>query len=450
MDFCRHYGLILDGWQEDVLRDSLAVTPDDDWAASEVGLVVPRQNGKGVILEARELVGLFLFEEPLISHSAHLVDTSLEHFSRLLATIEDSDLEQKVRKVRHTNGRESIELTNGCRIRFGSRSRGLWRGSSGDLLVLDEAMFLPEFALNATLPSLSAKARRQTWYAGSAVDQEFHENGVVFARVRERGIAGESKRLTFYEWSPDYDGTASDVEPEFLADLDVIAAANPAFPHRVTAAAVEMEREAMSNRGYAVERACIGDWPRTDGQTETVIAMRDWNQLVDAQSGIVGAAVLAFDVSPDRRSSIAIAGRREDGLSHVEVVENDRGTGWLAGRIAEICSRNDITTIVCDGFGPAAGIVSQIEEFSLKVETTNAGEMAQACGRLEDAVNDQTFRHLGSDDIANAIRGAKTRPLGDKWAWARKASSTDISPLVAATLALSAAMENPEIDWGIG
>lgn len=443
LDFCRHYGLTLDGWQEDVLSDSLQVMADGDWAASEVGIVVPRQNGKGVILEARELVGLFLLDEPLISHSAHLVDTSLEHFRRLLATIEDSDLEQKVRKVRHTNGQESIELMNGHRIRFGSRSRGLWRGSSGDVLVLDEAMFLPEFAINATLPSLSAQGRRQTWYAGSAVDQEVHEHGVVFARVRERGIAGDSKRLTFYEWSPAYDGTASDVDPSYLADLDVIASANPAFPHRVSVAAVEMEREAMSNRGYAVERACIGDWPRTDGQVETVISIRDWQALIDGQSQIDGPACLAYDVSPDRRSSIALAGRRADGKFHIEIVENARGTGWLAGRIAEIESRNDIAAIVCDGFGPAAGIVPQIEEFSLTVETTTAGEMAQACGGLEDAVADQTVRHLGSDEIANAIRGAKTRPLGDRWAWARRSSSTDISPLVAGTVALWAAMKQP-------
>jgi hypothetical protein len=38
--------------------------------------------------------------------------------------------------------------------------------------------------------------------------------------------------------------------------------------------------------------------------------------------------------------------------------------------------------------------------------------------------------------LADAIRGAATRKLGDSWAWSRRNSSVDISPLVASTLAL--------------
>jgi hypothetical protein len=34
-----------------------------------------------------------------------------------------------------------------------------------------------------------------------------------------------------------------------------------------------------------------------------------------------------------------------------------------------------------------------------------------------------------------AIRGATTRPLGDAWAWSRKNSDVDITPLVSCTLA---------------
>ena len=64
-------GLILDDWQRFALECALGEDRDGRWAAFEVGLVVPRQNGKGSILEARELAGLFLFGEQLILHSAH-------------------------------------------------------------------------------------------------------------------------------------------------------------------------------------------------------------------------------------------------------------------------------------------------------------------------------------------------------------------------------------------
>jgi hypothetical protein len=48
--------------------------------------------------------------------------------------------------------------------------------------------------------------------------------------------------------------------------------------------------------------------------------------------------------------------------------------------------------------------------------------------------------HLGSQELRDAIRGAKARPIGDgSFAWARRNSSVNIAPLVAGTLALGAA-----------
>jgi hypothetical protein len=49
-------------------------------------------------------------------------------------------------------------------------------------------------------------------------------------------------------------------------------------------------------------------------------------------------------------------------------------------------------------------------------------------------VTDRTVRHLGDPLLARAITGAGRRDIGDGlWAWSRRKSDTDISPLVAAT-----------------
>lgn len=64
-------GLMLDPWQSLILDGALGERADGAWAAFETAIVVSRQNGKGAILEARELAGLFLFGEELILHSAH-------------------------------------------------------------------------------------------------------------------------------------------------------------------------------------------------------------------------------------------------------------------------------------------------------------------------------------------------------------------------------------------
>jgi hypothetical protein len=91
VDFAASAGLHLDPWEAFVLENALGQRADGKWSAFEVGLVVSRQNGKGAILEARELVSLFLLNDALTIHSAHQFDTSLEAFTRLEELIDGSD-----------------------------------------------------------------------------------------------------------------------------------------------------------------------------------------------------------------------------------------------------------------------------------------------------------------------------------------------------------------------
>jgi phage terminase large subunit-like protein len=168
-------GLTLDPWQELVLEGALGEERDPRrrgktrWVAPEVGLVVPRQNGKGGILEARELAGLFLFDEQLILHSAHEFKTASEAFRRLLFLIQNTpDLERRVSRVRTSHGDEGIELIGGQRIRFVARSTGSGRGFSGDCIILDEAYNLSAAGMSAMLPTLSARPNPQIWYTSSA------------------------------------------------------------------------------------------------------------------------------------------------------------------------------------------------------------------------------------------------------------------------------------------
>jgi hypothetical protein len=432
-------GLTLDPMQALVLEHALGVQEDGRWAAFGVGVVEPRQNGKGAILEARELAGLFLFGERLIIHSAHQVDTSLEHFRRLLWLIEETpELDQRVAKVRNTNGQEEITLKTGERIRFRSRSRGGGRGFSCDCLVLDEAMFLPEFAYGALLPTLSARPNPQVWHTGSAVDQFVHEHGLVLARVRERGVAGDDPTLAFFEWSVDGENPSL-VPAELAVDERAWRQANPGLPARISLDHVRNEQRSMDPRSFAVERLGIGDWPATNG-TGSVIDINDWQALTDVESKIVGPVCFTFDVTPDRAfATIAASGRRADGVLHVEVIGRRPGTGWIARRIVELVSRHKSASVSCDAAGPAGSILPALTAANIEVEAVSARDYAAACGLLYDLVEQEAIRHLGAPEVVNALRGASRRPLADAWAWSRKSSAVDISPLVAVTLACWAA-----------
>ena len=443
MEVAARAGLKLDDWQKDVLVDACRVDRKGKWESLQVGVCVGRQNGKGAIIEARELAALFAWEEQMVVHSAQQFDTSLEAFRRLLFLIEDTpEFDREVKKVSNSHGEEGITLRDGTRIRYRTRSKASGRGFSGDLVFLDEAMFIATYAHAALFPIVSARDNPQVWYTGSAVDQNVHDHGFVFAEVRKNALEGRNESLAYFEWSLDFD-TPGDVPEEVAADPAAWAEATPALGIRIREEYLAAELVALDSRSFAVERLGVGDWPDIDAFVGSPISPAEWNELRDPNSSMLDPVCFAFDVSPDRRSSIAAAGRRPDGLFHVEVVEHKAGTRWLVERLLGL-QEHDNAGIFCDAYGPAASIVAAAAEAGVTVEAVNTADHGKACGTLLDLVGQQQLRHLGSNELTVAVRGARTRPLGDAWAWSRKNSSVDISPLVAATLALSAAAALPD------
>ncbi len=447
MKLARSAGLLADPWQASAAADILSLDAEGRFVHFEAGLNVARQNGKGVVLEVVELDALFNWPgRTTIIHSAHEFATAQEHQLRLEAVIQQTPaLHVRVKDrggYKHANGQESINLKDGSRIIFKARTKGGSRGFSADLLVWDEAMDLPAEVVAAMMPTLRASDAPHgpmLIYAGSAVDLEVHDHGIVWARVRERGLAGEPG-LAYIEYSA-HVGDPVDDDPDLAVDevlLDRVRwrEANPGLGSRIPEEHMALEMSSMLPRKAAVELMGIGAWPRTDGMSETVFPIETWDALTDPGSKLQQPIVLAFDISPERRTSIAAAGLNERGEFHVEIHENRAGTSWVAERLAEMTEAASIEAIVCDSVGPAASLLQQLDRAGVKVETLSSTEHGQACGRFVDLVTEGSLRHLGSLELRDAIRGAKTRPLGDSFAWSRKSSATDISALVAATLAL--------------
>lgn len=445
-------GLHLDPWEAFVLERSLDER-GNRWAAFEVALLVSRQNGKGAILEARELAGLFLLDEQLILHSAHEYKTAAEGFRRVLGLIEGSDmLRRRVRQVRTSHGEEGLELLSGARLRFIARSTGSGRGFSGDCVILDEAQNLPDAAVEALMPTMSARPNPQLWYTFTAPDKDLAPCDHV-ARVRRRARKGGDPGLFYAEWS-------IDPHTEFCAhacrDHDdpasvmAWARANPGLGIRISVEHVAREFASMGAAGFARERLGVGNWPM-DAAGWQVISEDHWTAAADPASQVGDPVCFAADVTPDRGwGSIAVAGRRADGLLHVEVTDHRPKTSWMVPRILELQERWRPRAVVIDAAGPAGSLVAPLEEAGfVSIGATadppdgrkalvkpTARDAAQACGAFYDLVTDaKALRHLDQPELAVALAGATKRPLGDAWAWDRKGVGIDLSPLVAVTLA---------------
>ncbi len=458
-------GFELLDWQKLVIEGACGVNHEGKWAAKRVGVNVPRQNGKGGILEVIQLTSLFTWlplykdkwpvkGERLVIHSAHEYVTSEKHFDRIWSLVENTpDLLKRVVKQKRigTHGREGWKTVDNCAIEFRTRTSSSGRGFSCDHLFLDEDMFLAERSMGALLPTMRARPNPQIWYTGSAVDQEVHKEGLVKTRLRQAALEGE-REIAYFEWSLPYDHPEELPDEEYDSE-ESMWRSNPAFGTLVFEDHFRMELSALDRRTAAVELYGVGDYPDPTQSEQHPISIEQWLELTTSKdTRITGSISVAFDVSPERRTSVAICGMNEHGFWQVEVIEKLPGTGWLPDRLYELWERHSPDAIVCDKLGPGASLISKLEDMGIPVLGFDAGQHSQACAAIVDAVSEGTLRHLGSIDLLNAIRAAKTRPLGDRWAWARKTSNVDISPLVAATLALWAAMgetETNDDDWRV-
>ena len=408
----------------------LAEGDDGRWSAFECGLVVPRQNGKGAILEAIELAGLFLFDEQLILHSAHEFKTAQEAFRRVLSLVENTDhLRKRVARVRTSHGEEGIELTTGARLRFVARSTASGRGFSAQRVVLDEAMQLGTETMGALLPTLAAQDNPQVVYAASAP----LSTSVQLHAVRNRALAGGDDSLAYLEWS-----VADDAD---LDDPAQWAVANPSLGIRIGADYVERERAALPDEIFRRERLGIPDAPVvvTD---ERIVEPDVWAALKEERSRVDGRMTFAVDITPDRRmAAIAVAGHRDDGFVHVEVVDHRPGTSWVGDRLVELAERWGRQPVTIDPGSPAGSLVVTVRERGIEVREVSARQVVQATGQFYDLVMSGGLRHIGQAPLTAALDGATRRPLGESWTWNRRAQSVDICPLMAATLALGALLE---------
>ena len=74
----------------------------------------------------------------------------------------------------------------------------------------------------------------------------------------------------------------------------------------------------------------------------------------------------------------------------------------------------------------------------MKVNRITSEAMTNACGEFLDLVRAEQLFHLDDPVLNAAVEGAVQRDLGDAWAWARRKSANNVSPLVAASLAVYA------------
>jgi phage terminase large subunit-like protein len=421
-------GLILDDWQESFLFGALTPGWDEKWAAFEVAGVVPRQNGKGTIMEARQIVGLFVLAERLQIHTAHEFKTCSEHFLRVKELVEGSaKLRQQVKIIRTGSGDQGIELRTGERLRFLARSRSSIRGFSGDTVYFDEAFELPVATVGSVLPALSARPNPQAWYFSSAP----HFGSEFLHALLKRAESADPGSLFLRAWEND-----AETRPD---DMEACRRANPALGIRIDESFVENERRTLCSTPEGVgefNRERMGIREGGDGSAG-VIPQAQWAKLSIQPPSRVDAVAYGLAVAPDGSwSSVGSAGRIAGGL-YVDNVKFGEGTAWVQEFLVDLHQRKR-KPIRIDPAGSEGAFIRPLKEAGVEVVEVSSREYQQACGEVLSAVQDSRIRHIDQPCLNKAAAAAGRRDVGKEggWVWARL-GGLDISPLKAATIALS-------------
>lgn len=420
-------------WQQYVADVAGEINPDTGRLAyREVRLTVPRQSGKttlGLAVIIDRALG-FGERQKIVSTAQSGKDARLKFTDDFMPMLKASPFWRHC-SVRLTNGSEAVRWNNGSMWNITAPTETAGHGQTIDLGFVDEAFSQQDARVEQALsPAMITRPQPQLWIVSTAGTSD--RSTYLWGKVesgRNAVDADLDSGVCYFEWSAD-----EDADP---GDPDTWWSCMPALGHSVTVDAVRAEY--LTKDLGEFRRAYLNQWVRT--AHDQVIPPDAWGRCADTRARLVDPVAFAFDVSPDQSSAaiVACGGDARSGLPVIEVVDHRPGTSWVVARLAELAERWSPTMIAADFGGPAGALRSAAEVAGLGVTAVSARDHAQACGALYAAATDPAgskVRHRDQPVLNAALGGASKRQLADSWAWARRASSVDITPLVAATLAL--------------
>ena len=420
-------GFELMPWQRHVADVALEFDPSTQRLVyRECVLTIPRQAGKTTLQLALMAWRATKWPDQRIVYTAQTRnDAYLQFTDSHVAALERSEL-GALFTVRRSNGSEAIRWANGSLHTIAATHETSSHGRQTDLGILDEAFHLVDSRMEQALkPSMVTRDQPQLWIVSTAGTADSTYLRQKVDRGREAVAKGITDGVCFFEWSAE-----DELDP---ADPVTWQSCHPALGHTIDLDVIRSDFTSMELAEF--ERAYLNRW--THGITSAPIPVSTWERRTDKETSPGEDVCFAVDFAPDREhASIAVAGLGPNDKHVVELVDRRAGTDWVVGRIVQLWDKWKPRAVIVDQIGPASTVIPELEAAGVKVVTTTSRDMAQACGRLFDAVLNDKVCHLGQPDLTAAVAGAAKRKLGDAWAFSRSSSAVDISPLVAATLAL--------------
>jgi phage terminase large subunit-like protein len=442
-------GVEFDPWEDGIGRIALGKRASGKFAATVGGIVmsIPRQVGKTFLVGMIIIALCILFPGITVVWTSHHARTTTKTFDNIRAMVQRKAIRAhlaptRTEGVKAGNGAQEIAFRNGSTIYFGAREHGFGRGfDKVDIEVFDEAQKLGSRALAEMVPATNQATMpggALLFFLGTPPGPD--DDGEEFANRRSKAlkrkaadqVVGVAGNVVFVEFSAD-----EDADPD---DREQWAKGNPSYPVRTPDESIERMRENLTDDDF--KREALGIWDPAD--SARVIDEVSWARAKDAASMAIEKLTLAVDVAPDRKvAAVALGGQRADGLWHVELDDQRRGVDWVVPWIVDRVARNRIHAVVLD---EVSGLVEERHgrhylvgtDVKVTLAAAEGRDMAIACAKFFDAVMqpEPQVRHTDQPQVNVALSVATKRPVAGAWAWNRRDAGSDITPIVAMTLAL--------------
>jgi len=477
-DFAESLGFHLIPWERWLLVHAFEILGDldGDWSLRfrTVLVLIARQQGKTYLTTIITLYFLYILCVSLIIGTAQELDQAEEAWDACVDAIQaDEELKAELVSAKYGNSGRRLKLAGGRRYITKASSRKAGRGKRANLVIIDELREQTNWeAWNAVSSTTLAQAQvGMLWCTSNAGDPYSlvlrHERYLAHMALGDPdgwcAAVGDSM-------PPAVDDEGNEVEAEAPAIFEWSAApgrgiwdregwceANPSLGHGfLTERALAADIRNKEERAARTENLC----QFVEAVAEPPFPAGAWDAGTDPKSEIAAKAPVSFavDISDDRKTSaIAACGQRPDGEWHVEVIAYQNGVAWLESWLRDIADPINPAQVAMQAKGaPASSMVSVIDAIDgVNVVEVAGADIAGWTGRFYDAVAaldpDESarsdavpVRHRPQAALDMAANVAKTRLMGDSaWAFDRKRSPVDVSPLVACAYAFGLATRVP-------
>ena len=426
------------GWQSHALAMLATEREPGVPQYSTASIILCRQNGKTTLL-------YYVIADKLLKgvptlFTAHERQKAREKWDEV-ATMLCRAAPNRYKTRRAIGSEKIIDTATGAACVLATPDDAGGRSDTAGCVIVDEAAHIRPAFLRAARATMLTRPDAQIVMISSGMT----DASVDLADARERAYddlpkPAAERRFGVLEWAAKTTPGAEDID---AADEDLWARCIPTLdlPGGASRDALRDAQRTMPHDDFCREYLSVP----TGSPLSPPITPARWEAVQAADLPPVkelSPRVVAVDTSPDQsRSSIAVAGADRTGMVHVALLSNGRGDDWLWDDLQQALNEARPHEVLIDRLSPAARLLDRgASRGDYDYRGTGANDMARSAASFLSMVNSGGVSAVRDDALSVAALSAVRRNVTDAgWAWNRRdGTSTDITPLVAATLAAHA------------